>query len=333
MICCWLVPAKWQPSWLPVGGPPVRVRFVQRLERPEGDSERVAVVLHHLRQVVGEGRVRIVLQVVRAVGVPRRAAALRHPVRRRIGERFEDRVRVALDDPLQDVALVRVGVPVPGPRRVLEAGHLAPLPHVLVRRVLAAADVVAEDVVAEPGLRIDDRVHDRVARGRAPSAHVVRPPAQAGPPPFERLAARRRIDLHQRGAGRRRDRPPRRVGARVDDAAGARAAAATAGRAAVSSAGTVARATAAAAHGAPCDTTDPRARRGTSATAASRARPTFGAAGRPARTRCTAASPTSAARAGTTTRCAASSIAAAATRARGEQHDRDERQRPHRNEG
>ena len=93
MICCWLVPPKWHPSWLPSAVHQFAFGSFSGSSVRKVMPKVSLVVLHHLRQVVGERVVRIVLQVVRAVGVPRRAAALRHPVRRRVGERFEDRVR------------------------------------------------------------------------------------------------------------------------------------------------------------------------------------------------------------------------------------------------
>ena len=222
MICCWLLPPKWQPSWLPSAVHQFAFGSFSGSSVRKVIAERVLVVLHHLRQVVGERVVGIVLQVVRAVRVPGRAAALRHPVRRRIGERFEDRVRVALDDPPQDVASGSRRRPSSrsptrsGSRASRATGPCARAPGSRRRRCCSGR-CCSQARLAGSTIGVDDRV----AGGRAPAADAVRPPAQAGSPALERLAARRRIDLHQRGAGRRRDRPPRRVGACVGDAAGA----------------------------------------------------------------------------------------------------------------
>src|SRR6185369_4271218 len=128
-------------------------------------------------------------------------------------------------------------VPVPGARLRLEAGHVLVLPHVGVRRIVAAADVVAKDVVAQAVRGVGHLVDEGVAVGRRPAAHVIRPPAEAGPPPLERLMTSTGVDDDQRGPRGCRDLRPGHA---------ARAARARAGRTAAAH-GT--RATAFSAHG------------------------------------------------------------------------------------
>ena len=123
---------------------------------------------------------------------------------------------------LQDGALVRVGGPVPGAVRRLEAGHLAPLPHVIVRGVLAAADVVAKDVDSR-GRSSDRRRRRRPRRGLSRSSRRRGSPTSRGwCPALERLMADARVDLDERRPGRRGHRRAR--AARPAAAAPARAA-------------------------------------------------------------------------------------------------------------
>ncbi len=72
--------------------------------------------------------------------------------------------------------------------------------HVIVGRILSAADVVTKDVVAEAAHRIDDRVDHRVALRFGPATHVMGPPAQARTPALERLMLHHRVDDHEIGA-------------------------------------------------------------------------------------------------------------------------------------
>ena len=51
--------------------------------------------------------------------------------------------------------------------------------------------------------RIDEGLDDRVPRRDAPAADAIRPPAKTRSPALERLPARARIHLHERGSRRR----------------------------------------------------------------------------------------------------------------------------------
>ena len=184
--------------------PVVRGRFVEGLQRPELDAVRVPIVQADVHQIAGEVLVAVGAQVVRqGILVPRRAAADGHPPGRTVREGFEDGVRALLLYLEHDAALCRVALPVVRTSAlVLEALHLGPqafpLPHVVhgavrPRGVVAAADVVAEDVPVQT-VGADHPVNELVDAFLVPFAAHIGPPAQAHAPSLHRLAAG--IDVH-----------------------------------------------------------------------------------------------------------------------------------------
>ncbi len=112
----------------------------------------------HVDQIVGKCGVVFRLEVVGiAIPIARAAAAVGHVVRRGIAESFEYRIRAFFFNLEHDFALCGVAVPVVRVAVVtLKSFHLGTqtfaAAHVMLRaigviRVVAAADVVAENVI------------------------------------------------------------------------------------------------------------------------------------------------------------------------------------------
>ena len=139
-------------------------------------------VIRKIVKVVG-------LEIVGAIDTARNATAVRHPPRRGIRKCFENRVLCHFSKSKCDVALVRVCRPVVIAlfRRLVAGNGGSPiaLGQMVMAGLVATADVIAENIVAEPcvgycaqKLRVVSLV---------PATDEFSPPAKACPPAFKKL--------------------------------------------------------------------------------------------------------------------------------------------------
>ena len=179
-------------TFLPaIGLPPAGTRLVERFHRAERDSPLRLEVQRHFGEVVREVVEIVFLEVVAAVATARDAAALGHPPRGRIAERLENRALHALGKFDGDRALVRVR----GPVEIALFGRLVAgnvraavaLVQMVMARLVATADIVAENRITETRIGVGNRTQKLAAVRLAPGARLYGPPAEARAPALENL--------------------------------------------------------------------------------------------------------------------------------------------------
>jgi len=157
--------------------PPVGRWLVERCDRVESHTVRLAQVLDDFGEISGEILLAGTLQIGCAVMAAGDAAADGHPIRRRIGKGLHA-VHAAGQRRLEHPALALVGIPIPVAARRLKARHPgAKLKRVRAVRIFPAADVVADDIEFE---RVENHVRTGVTVGIA--AYDVCPPTKRHAP-------------------------------------------------------------------------------------------------------------------------------------------------------
>ncbi len=194
-----------------VCAPEICIRLVHRIDALHRDAPLVLIMRADLCEILRKIVIAVILQVILAcIRITGRAAALAHIIRRGIGEHLRDHVLPCrLDAAAQDIPLIRVRVPVIGhlpvvidriPRHIGIRAR-----DVMMRRVIAAADVEARDIQVQTVLAVEQI--GTFLGELVVIADAVRPPAERAAPALKHAA----VDLV---AVRRRQRDRRRRGDR-----------------------------------------------------------------------------------------------------------------------
>ena len=145
----------------------------------------------HFGEVIGEIVKVVGLEIVGAIDTARNATAVRHPPRRGIRERLKNRVFRHFCKCKCDVALVRVCRPVVIAlfRRLVAGNGGSPiaLGQMVMAGLVATADVIAENIVAETRVRVGYCAQKLRVVSLVPATDEFSPPAKACPPAFKKL--------------------------------------------------------------------------------------------------------------------------------------------------